>query len=226
MALDTKMLCATLLADLCIKRAFARGKLGVFVEDVPPVDVQTFVAVLGAARSSLRVAILGGQSVKAPSGKVEALTSDPMEANRWRNDEVARAGTPTIVLVVGPAPKINSLRSALELVGTSELRAAIVARALSLLDTAERRSFWKAIERINEVSTQALLELAVAVEGSSKSKASLLDQEPKLVTRIGLLPSRSLFPSSGPATAKRAVKNAIVGGQRSRADRERRGRRR
>ena len=201
-----------MLAELGVARAFSGGRLGAFIENVPAVDVHAFVSAVGAATSSpVRVAVLG--ATKRPSrtpARVE-LTIDPTEANRWRNDRTARDGTPAIFLVVGPAPKLNSLRTAVPVVTAAELRTAVVERTIALLDSPERRSFYRALaERAAEIPTTAVLSFAAAISAAAdKSRATMLDAEPREVQRLGLIRSQGLFAAGGLAGARRALRRNL-----------------
>lgn len=200
------------LAQIAVTRAFAGGRLGAFIENVPAVDPQAFLsAVAAAAASPVRVALLGirKRPPRAPA-KIE-LTTDPTEANRWRNDKTAKEGKPSIFLVMGPAAKLNSLRTAVPIVTSSDLRDAAVKRGIELLDTPERRAFYRALgERSAEIPTPALLTfVAAAVGAAERSRASLLESEPKEVRKLGLLPSASLLASGGVAGARRALRRNL-----------------
>lgn len=209
---DEQEFTGRVLAELGVARAFAGGRLGAFIENVPAVDPQAFLAAVAAsAPSPVRVALLGAhrRPPRAPA-KIE-LTLDPTEANRWRNDKTAREGKPTIFLVVGPAPKLNSLRTAVPVVTSADLRGAVVDRAIALLETPERRAFYRALaERGAEIPTPALLAFVSAVStAAARSRASLLDDEPAEVLRLGLLPAASLFTSGGIAGARRAIRKNL-----------------
>lgn len=189
----------------------ARG-LGVFIENMPPLDAPTFLAAIGAvAPKRYRVAVLGGKGPLGPKGQLVSLTSDPTEANRWRNDETARGGTPSIVLIVGAAPKVNSLRTALALLQPSDICTAATDLAISWLPSPERRAFYSAIgERGAGVATQSLLNFIAHVEQAQRvSPARMLDVEPDEVHRLGLLPDKSLFAAGGVAAARRKLRKNL-----------------
>jgi len=188
MGSESKTLVAELAAGLCIGRIQRPRSLGAFVEHLPGIDANAFVSALGAsAGRELRCAVLGGpKSVRG--GKRVEVTTDVLIANQWRNDAAKPSGMPLITLVVGQAPKLSSLRSAVPHIGPSEVREAIVERAVTLLDTPERRSFWKALAARPDVPLPVLTELAAAVEAAARrSAAGLLDAEPTLLHTVGLL---------------------------------------
>ncbi len=203
---------ADVLAELCVFRAFRGGKLGVFAENVPSIDLDAFVkSVEKRAPSRVRVALLGTKQSMARSRGTIDVTSDPSIANKWRNDEVARRGTPGVFVVVGPTTKVNSLRTALLIITATDVRAAIVDRCRAALNTPERRAFLDAVERLSgDISTTALIQYAAALHSAaSNGKAGVLDAEPELVRLLGLLPTPALLNSSGPAAAKRSVRKNL-----------------
>jgi hypothetical protein len=212
MALDQERYAAGVLARLCVEKAFGGGRMGVFAENVPAVDARTFVATVAElSPGKARVALLGSSGSFGRAAKID-VTTDPMVANKWRNDPAARAaGIPSIFLVLGPARKLNSLRTAVPVLTAADIRAEVVRRCKALLDTPERAAFYDAVaERTGEIPTASLLLFAGAVEAASaKSKASLLDAEPVEVRRLGLLPSELLFSASGPALARRIVRKNV-----------------
>lgn len=208
MSLEAKTVVAELAAELCVRVAGKSGELGVFAENLPPLDAGAFVrAVAALAKSPLRVALLGlSAAPKVPKGLT--ITVDPTEANRWRNDAAARSGTRCIALVLGPAPKLNSLRTALSVVGPRELRDIVVDKGIALLDSPERRSFWSSLRRRkSDVPTTHLIDfLARLTAAAQASDAALLDQEPQLVHLIGLLQAPTLTKPKGPAAAAQAIR--------------------
>ena len=207
MTADAPTLAAELLAELCASQA-QPGRVGVFAEDLPPISAQTFLSVLlkGTQGRELRIAVLGGKGVRAPRGAT--VTTDPLEANRWRNDATARGGTPTVVLVVGPAPKLNSLRTAFPTLGTRDLRRHAVARAIALRDTHERRAFWGAIEEMpGEVPIKKVLEAVAHV--AALSQAALLEGEAQAASKLGLLPTPRLSKQGGPAKARAELRRNL-----------------
>src|SRR5579884_1549555 len=204
-----RRLVAELTADLCREHLDRQRGLGLFVHDLPPLDVPTFLRRLAEGTTTpTRVAVLGGtrNSFSVPSPL--RLTVDPTEANRWRNDAEARAGTPCVVLKVGSAPKLNSLVSALPNISSPDLRAAVVRRAELLNDIPERRYFWKAVERATDAfPIDALLAmLAELVERSDGSRNKVLEHEPRLVHHLGLLRQDALLTSRGPGAAAQSIR--------------------
>lgn len=205
---DSQRIVAELMAGLCLDLIRRDRVLGVFAEDLPTLDLPTFLKRLSEGFDrTIRVAILGGGKITAKVPAKVALTCNPTEANRWRNDREAGAGTPCITLVVGSAPKLNSLRSAVPLIGQEELRAKLVDRAISLLDTPERRAFWRAIgASTSNFPLSWLLQYLARLEGSAGSQAALLEEEPKLVFLLGLLRQEGRLSSKGQRNASQLLR--------------------
>lgn len=197
----------------CAARLVPPGRgLGVFIEHMPPLDAAAFLEAIGrAAPKRYRVAVLGGKGSPGSKANLLALTSDPTEANRWRNDEVARGGTQTIVLIVGPAPKVNSLRTALTLLQPADICRAATDLATSWLSSPERRALYTAIgERGAGIATQSLLQFIAHVEqAQSVSPARMLDSEPDAVHHLGLLRDRTLFSAGGLVAARRKLRRNL-----------------
>jgi hypothetical protein len=168
---------------------------------MPPLDVGVFVAWIDKnSKSLVRIAVLGGSRHNSKATLKVTLSSDPTEANRWRNDKEARLGTPFIALVMGSAAKLNSLRSAVPCLGPDQLRRSIVQRAVALLDTPERRAFWQAIGR--RFTVPALLGYLADVSARvGKSQTALLEAEPARVHLLGLLRQEGLFSAKGDRSA-------------------------
>jgi hypothetical protein len=207
---EAQKLCSRILAELCVKRVSAPGRLGVFAENLPPVDVEAFLEEFTrSAPPRARVALLGLKRTPRKPQKI-TLTTDPAEANRWRNDKDAGRGSPSVIIALGSAEKVNSLRTALPLLTPSELRDAVVQRAISKLDSPERRAFWTEIgRRPGEFPTERLLSLAAIIDKVGKSPAALMERERSDVYLLGLLRTDSLFKSSGPAGAWSALRRNL-----------------
>jgi hypothetical protein len=211
MPVDQRSLTAEMTADLCATRIGKRGTLGVFVEHMPALDPAAFLAQLGRkVERQVRVAVLG---LSKPPGKAPPkieLTTDPTEANQWRNDLAAREGTPFVTLVLGSAPKLNSLRSAVPLLGPEDLRAEAVKRAMALLPNPERDAFWKAVgKRPDLFALDSILALLSELSGKGRTQAVLMEVEPTEVWRLGLLQDESLFSSKGPRGASAAIRRSL-----------------
>jgi hypothetical protein len=211
MSTDPRVLTAEITADLCAARVTKRGTLGVFVEHVPAMDPPAFLAQLGKkVDKPIRVAVLG--TSKSP-GKAPAkitLTTSPTEANQWRNDVEARRGTPFVTLVLGSAPKLNSLRSAVPLLGPNELRAETIKRATALMPSPEREAFWKAIgNRPDQFALGSILELLAELTGKARTPAVFMEQEPAQVWRLGLIQHEALFSRQGPRGAASAIRRNL-----------------
>ena len=199
MSLDTRALVAELTADLCLDRISGRRVLGVFVEHMPALDPGVFVdRIANGAKRPLRVALLGAKRLDVKGPPSVTLSESPSEANRWRNDEAARRGMPFITVVLGPTAKLNSLRSAVSLLGPGDLRQAAVRRAIALLDTPERGAFWNTLGRRPEFPTQILLSYLAKVSATArKSQAALLEAEPACLHVLGLLQQDGLLSAKG-----------------------------
>ena len=197
MAVDQQFV-GRIVGECAARLALASRGLGVFIENMPPLDTSVFLEAIGAiAPAKFRVAVLGITGTPRANEHLVALTSDPTEANQWRNDKVARTGTPSVVLIVGAAPKVNSLRTTLTLLLPIDIRRAAVELASSWLPSPERKAFYSAIsERSADIATQSLLSFIAHVEDAyNASPASMLDREPNEVHRLGLLRDKSLFSS-------------------------------
>jgi hypothetical protein len=203
---------ARFLADVCVKRAFQGRKFGVFVENVPRIDLPTFVGAVGEyAPDKVRLALLGGTKGWSDGTRRVQLTSDPSVANQWRNDLEARGGRRTIFVVLGAAPKLNSLRTAVPQLTPKDLRQELFDRCLRLLDSPERRAFLTAVlsER-GQIPLAAFIAFAAEIEHAGRrSTAALMDVEPKAVRYLGLLQSPSLHSAQGPVAARRAVRRNL-----------------
>lgn len=206
------VLASQLLADMCVEVASARGKLGAFSEGLPELDVSEFLRQVAArmGRGS-RVAILGfsGSVPKRVAGL--QLSDDPVQANQWRNDAEARNGTPLIVLALGPAPKLNSLRGVLTNVKSADLRKRLIKLCKESLRTTGRGLFLDAVlERTDEFSTSKILRYCAALKQlESQSKAALANREVALLALLGLLPSARLLGASSLAEARRALRTNL-----------------
>ncbi|WP_157595759.1 ATP-binding protein [Plesiocystis pacifica] len=183
-------------------------------EDLPPLDVDALVGVIAeeakaGARGPLRLAILGGAKPRRKRRKTAKLelTTDPLVANKWRNDDAAGDGARSIVVVLGPTAKLNSLRTALRPLRAKELRGEIARVASEWLEQPERGHFWRALaERSRDVPTATLLEYVAPLEASAKRPAKLLELEARGVWRMGLLRSPKLTSSAGLGSAKKALR--------------------
>lgn len=204
MPADVALLASKLFADLCVHRLRSDRSIGIFAEGLPPLDVAAFLQLVESEIPRLRVALLGGAHVGRRTRPRLALTTDPSIANVWRNDESARTGTRTIVLVVGAAPKLNSLRTAYSRITSVDLRAAAIAHVIALHDSPERRHFWGAMSShpvAGVLNAVARLERAAAT-----APTALLSEEPKAVIELELIPSDALFGAGGPSAARRAIR--------------------
>ncbi len=206
MPVDTKALVAELTADLVARGFTSRRGLGVFVENMPALDPTALLQRLANPAEPPRIALLGLAS-KPRDIKGVQVTQDPSIANEWRNNKDART-RPTAVLVLGPAPKLNSLRSALHLVGPEDLRTAAVENALSRLDSPERRAFWSALARAPAISVDAILAF-LELGRAAKSDSALMDLEPKSVHALGLLQHDALMTAGATVKARTALRRNL-----------------
>lgn len=203
---------AKVLAELCVAKAFSGGRLGVFVENVPAIDLQAFVsAVNAAAPSKVRIALLGTKTKIGRTPKNIEVTTNPAVANSWRNDKAAREGCPGIFVVLGPTPKVNSLRTVVPVLTARDIRQALLQRCQILLNTPERVAFYKAVgERTGDIATSTLFKFASLLEAAAaKGKATLMEVEPREVKVLGLIPSTSLFNAQGSSSARRVVRKNL-----------------
>lgn len=219
MASEAKQYAAKLAAQVAVAKLQQRNQLGVLIENLPAIDPQTFATELGRTIARpVRLAVLGGES-KPRAPQNVALTTSPTEANVWRNDLEASGGTPLVVLVLGPAAKLNSLRTTVSPLLPEEFRQALVTETIQLLDTPERQAFWSALQGLqDEVGLAALVRFAVAVvDSSTASRATLIDQEWKLTYLLGLIPDDRLFHSAGERSARTEIKKNLEFVRRLRA---------
>lgn len=211
MAADPRSYAATVLAALCIERVFEKRRLGVFIENVPPINAEGFVQEIGRlAPRPVRVALLGTKTRPRGSANVK-VTTDPNEANEWRNDSLAREGVPGIFIVLGPSPKLNSLRTAVPILTAAEVRDAAVKKCLAAHHDKERESLLRAIASLSgEISTDALMRFGAEVEAvSKKGKSALLAVELDQLRILGLLPSNKLTSVASVGAARRVVQKNL-----------------
>ncbi|MCA9693582.1 MAG: hypothetical protein KC636_28560 [Myxococcales bacterium] len=226
MPADAKQLAARLVAELCVEEATRPERLGVLAENLPPLKPDAFAARLKSALNGreARLAVLGTtERLKRSRWSWIETTTDPQAANAWRNDARARAGVPTIVLVLGPAAKLSSLRTAYPLIGTREVRAAAVDAAIKRRATPERRSFWRAVAAApGDFPLSKVLYVVAQLE--QLSDAALHDAEPTLASALGLLPTKRLFNQAGLQLATLELRRnlELVHKVRELGDRERR----
>lgn len=211
MALDREVV-ANLLAPICLRRATVGRRVGLFVENVPQLDPERFLAVIRDLKPQrVRVAVLG--SKWRPSGKKTEVptTADPITANEWRNDERARTGWRTIFLVLGPAPKLKSLRDSILMLEQSDLRRDLAATYLGLLESDSRRAFIDAVAREGvRISTQQMFDYVGAVVGAGRrTKAAVLDADARELWRLGLLRSEALHSDTSIVAQRRAIRSNL-----------------
>lgn len=208
MTTDVRTFTAQLLAELCVEAAGEPGRIGALAENMPPLDPSAFVRAVAEARPGARVAILGDAKVRLPAIKSAILTTDPAAANKWRNDAEAQRGVPLFVLALGQTAKLNSLRTALQIVAAPDLRRLAVRRATDLLRTPEREVFWTVLGgRTGEVPTAKLLDLAASLDGVPRAK--IVDREAANLYRVSLVPSDALMGAKGPAAAQKALRKTL-----------------
>ncbi len=207
MQVDSRSLVAELTAELVAARFERRRGLGVFVENMPALEAGVLLERLADSKRPPRVALLGLGTTKVKEPKGLMLTTDPAVANEWRNNAAAKT-TPTAVLVLGPAAKVNSLRSALDLVGPAELRDVVVSSAITRLDNPERTAFWTALGRTSAISLDALLAFWETTR-AARSDSALLDLEPKSVYLLGLLQHGALTTALGAVKARHTMRKNL-----------------
>lgn len=208
MAVESRSYAAGVLATLCVRKAFEKRRLGVFIENVPPINPEVFVGeVARLAPRAVRVALLGSKTRPRGTGNVK-VTTDPNEANEWRNDAPAREGTPGIFVVLGPSPKLNSLRTAVPILTASDVRDAAVEKCLAAHHDKERESLLRAVASLSgEISTDALMRFGAEVEtAAKKGKSSLLAVELDQLRILGLLPSNKLTSVASAAAARKVLR--------------------
>lgn len=208
MTTDVRNFTARLLAGLCVEAAREPGRIGALAENMPALDAAGFVRAVAEGRPGARVAVLGDAKARLPALKAVTVTTDPAEANKWRNDADAKRGVPLFVLALGQTAKLNSLRTALQLVGAADLRRAAVRQAIDALRAPEREVLWRLLaSHTGEIPTAKLLDLAAAIEGAPRGK--LVDREAANLYRVGLVPSDSLLGAKGQAAAEKALRKTF-----------------
>jgi hypothetical protein len=205
---STKEFLAELTARTILRRLRAPRSFGVFVENIPLIDTQRLIDTIASEDGGfhMRLAVLGTALSLRARGNIDVTTS-PTEANVWRNDSTARSGVPMAVVIVGPAPKVNSLRTTFSHITQADLRAEIGRAASALRETPERTAFWNSLVALtSEVSLQQLAALANDVfDAAQGSRAEFLGKEWKLVYHVGLLPQQQLLTTSGPRSATNLI---------------------
>lgn len=182
------------------------GTFGVFLEDLPPIDPSRFLSRLRESLPGrrLRVSVLGlhpnvVSQITPPSSEVE-LNFSPEVANRWRNDDLGRGKIPHVVTVLGPAPKITSLRTAYFRLESTTILGAICERGVALLPLPERRTFWSGVTQGREFTVPQLLSFLAETTAVHKAggNAALLEREPSFLHLLGLIPDAALLRTTGP----------------------------
>jgi hypothetical protein len=214
MTTETEQFTGRVIGRLCAILA-KRSQLGVMAEGLPPLDVEALIDGVATVAEELdwdglRLAVLGAtKRVPRRRSRVE-LSWDPLVANQWRNDEATRSGVRSIVVVLGPATKLNSLRTALRPIQTKDVRAELVKIANGWFSQPERRYFWSALaQRQRDLPTAKFFEYAAAVAPNAKKPAQLLEVELAEVWRLGMLRSTKLTSSSGAGGAKSAIRSNL-----------------
>ncbi|RZO60485.1 MAG: hypothetical protein EVA89_13130 [Sandaracinaceae bacterium] len=203
-----------LVGRLCLHVA-SHNQLGVFAENLPPLSTTSALAAIaaGAADEGLRevrVALLGGNNGKPKGDKRLQLTTDELVANQWRNDKEAREGACTITLVLGPASKLNSLRTAVPSISVRDVRSAAAEEASAWLEQPARRYFWEALaKRTRDIPTTSLLAFAAEVAPHAHRPASLMELEQTEVHQLGLLRSNQLTSAKGLSAAQSAIRSNL-----------------
>lgn len=204
MTTDVRSYTARLLGELCVEVAREPGRIGAFAENMPSLDPSAFVRAIAEGSPGARIAVLGAGKTRLPTSKSVLLTTDPAAANRWRNDADVRRGAAVFVLAAGQTAKLNSLRSALQLVTAADLRRAAVQRSIEAMRSPEREQLWRLFgARTADIPTSKLLDFAASIEGATHSQ--LPDAERDNLWRIGLVPSNALLAANGPAAAEKAL---------------------
>jgi len=211
MAVDARKYASEVLAGLCVLRGFRKGQLGIFIENVPPLDPDSFVSEFARlAPSPARLALLGLKKRPRSIGKVK-ITTDAAEANAWRNDAEAGSGVPGIFVVLGPSPKLNSLRTAVPILSAADVRGAAMEQCLQLHNDREREAFLRALKTLTgEVSTDALMRYGATITAAAeKGKAALMEIEPAEVRLLGLLPSPGLLSAASAGAARMVIRRNL-----------------
>lgn len=203
---------ARLLAPICLKEATVGRRVGIFVENVPQVDPGCFLEVLRDLKPDrVRLAVLG--SKWKPTGRKGDLetTVDPIIANAWRNDAKARDGWRTIFLVLGPAPKLKSLRDSIPILEQPAIRRALGKCFHATLESANREAFIAAVaqERARISTAQMFDYVGSCVGDGPRTKASIMDSDVSELWRLGLLRSDGLFRDSSVVAHRKALRSNL-----------------
>jgi len=197
---NARELCAVLAASAMV-RARRTKDLGCIAEDLPPFELKRLATELSARVSGpLRLAVLGYSGKSDPRAPRVEFTTSETKANRWRNDEKAKAGTPLFVVVQGTVSKLKSLQTSVTVINERQLRELLSAEAIGWADTPARRAFWSALENNADLfSITSLLEFAaVGQDVATKSnRIDLPDCEAQNLHLLGLLPDRDFWKSAG-----------------------------
>lgn len=211
MAIDRDIV-ARLLAPICLSQALLGRRVGVYVENVPQVEPSQFLERLEAlGQDNVRLAILGSHwRPPKRKGAIE-VTTDPTIANAWRNDERAREGWRTIYLVLGPAPKLKSLRDSIPILEQTTIRRALAGEYAGALESESRRAFIDAVamERARISTAQMIDYVGACVSASNRSKAAVMDADVAELRRLGLLRSDSILRETTVAANRRAIRSAL-----------------
>jgi hypothetical protein len=211
MAVERELV-ARLLAPICLKEATVGRRVGIFVENVPQVDPSSFLEVLrNLSPQRVRLAVLGSKwKPSSRKGEIET-TVDPIVANEWRNDLRAREGWRTIYLVLGPAPKLKSLRDSIPILEQTAIRRALAKTYHSVLESENREAFIAAVvhERARISTVQMFDYVAACVGDGQRSKAAIMDSDANELWRLGLLRSEMLLRDASVVAHRRAIRSNL-----------------
>lgn len=211
MAVDREVV-AHLLAPICLREATIGRRVGIFVENVPQVDPGCFLEVLHKLKPErVRLAVLGSKWRPSRQKGVIETTVDPIVANAWRNDAKAREGWRTIFLVLGPAPKLKSLRDSIPILEQPTVRRALAKTFHASLESANREAFVSAVaqERARISTAQMFDYVGSCVGNGTRTKASIMDSDASELWRLGLLRSDSLFRDSSVVAHRKAIRSNL-----------------
>jgi len=202
---------ASILADAFFELS-TKTNVGILAENLPKFDVAKFIEELGAKYDApLWLAILGGTDNSLTSTEKIDLTYDVTVANQWRNLATEKKDKKLFVLVLGPVPKLKSLKDLLDRLTENELCPVIEQRAISWHPTEDRKVFWKYIcSQRDTFKTNSLLEFLTEMnEVAVNSPTDLSTYEEKALYKLGMFPHSNLLDQKAPKTLGKAVKSNL-----------------
>lgn len=209
---DISEITASIVADAFVEMS-SRTNVGVLGENLPKFDVTTFIKELEVKYDfPFWLAILGNGKYSATSNDKIEITYDVTKANQWRNQATDKKNKKLFVLVLGPIPKLKSLKDLLDRLTEHEIRPIIEKRAISWHATEDRKVFWRYIcSQRDYFRTNALLEFMSEIgEVAKTSPGDLSTYEEKSLFKLGLLPYTNLSGKTSPKDLEKAIRSDLA----------------